>query len=329
MSRPPRIRHHAATPDGHKVLVQREVIRLVLHLPFDHVDLSASVNQALDQYLSAVGRGPEILSDWCDVEGEDDLFPLDAAGWEFVYSELSPPRGERFLDDVRDDERYVLRRLKKQFDRSVQLSGGDEGMSGYGFFYQARLPWRIPRTDEVSVVSFSWPTEYLEARGPEAMREEIQRLAALLPYASGHAGLAFYSPNVWGPVMKDIHVEALRYPGLDVTHGQRTLGSWVDGVHWLNFLGPEVLARVGGVEVLRARLQTRSTTVTALEEGRRVVVAMGPKPEAGDLHQGNTLPSWRELARVLEPFRYQPHYFPNEEVPEELRRWERRFLDGD
>ncbi|WNG14006.1 type VI immunity family protein [Cystobacter fuscus] len=324
--RNPRIRHYAATPHG-EVLVQRDVVRLVLHLPFDHADLSAGVNRALDMYLSAVGHGPEILSEWCDVKGEDDLFPLDAQGWDFIRSELSPPRGERFLDDV-PDERYVLRRVKKQFDRSVELSGGEGGLSGYGFFYWARLPWRTPQADEVSLVSFSWPTEYMEARGPGKMRAEIEQLAAMLPYASGHAGLAFYSPSVWGPVMKDIHEEALRYPGMDVTHGQRALGTRVDGVHWLNFLGPEVLAQLGGVAALRARLHAPTTTVTALEE-ERALVALGPEPEAGDVSQGDTLPAWRELARVLEPWLLPfPHYLSwQDSPPDTASRWWRRFLD--
>ncbi|MFY0576656.1 type VI immunity family protein [Cystobacter fuscus] len=34
----------------------------------------------------------------------------------------------------------------------------------------------------------------------------------------------------------------------------------------------------------------------------RAVVALGPWPEAGDLRQGQTLPAYRELARVLEPW---------------------------
>ncbi|HEX8539571.1 MAG TPA: type VI immunity family protein, partial [Cystobacter sp.] len=191
-----------------------------------------------------------------------------------------------------------------------------------------RLPWRTPQADEVSLVSFSWPTEYMEARGSGKMREEIEQLAALLPYASGHAGLAFYSPNVWGPVMKDSHEEALRYPGLDVTHGQRTLGTRVDGVHWLNFLGPKVLAQVGGAEVLRSQLHAPTTTVTALEKGR-AVVAMGSEPEAGDVSRGDTLPAWRELARVLDPWLlpFPEHLSWRDSHPDTARRWWRRFLD--
>ncbi|MET0401525.1 MAG: type VI immunity family protein [Cystobacter sp.] len=303
------------------------MVRLVLHLPFDHIDLSESVSRALDMYLNSVGRDPEILSEWCDVEGEEDLFPLDAQGWDLVRSELSSPLGERFLDDV-DDPRYILRRVKKQFDRSVELSGGSKGLSGYGFFYWARLPWRTPRADEVSVVSFSWPTEYLETRGETRMREEIEQLAALLPYSSGHAGLAFFSANGAGPAMKDLHEEALRHPGLDVTHGQRRVGTRVDGVHWLNFLGPELLARMGGAEALRLRLTAPLTTVTEYKGGS-AVVALGPEPEAGDMDRGDTLPAWRELAHVLEPWLLSApeHLSWRGCPPETAHRWWRRFLD--
>jgi Protein of unknown function (DUF3396) len=44
--------------------------------------------------------------------------------------------------------------------------------------------------------------------------------------------------------------------------------------------------------------------------GERVVVTLGTWPEAGDTQQGHTLPAWRELARVLEPWLYmnRPHW---------------------
>jgi hypothetical protein len=79
------------------------------------------------------------------------------------------------------------------------------------------------------------------------------------------------------------------------------------------------------VEVLRSRLRSPGTTVQQLEGGR-AVVTLGEWPEAGDTEQGRTLPAYRELARVLEPWLYQGRElldFP----PEDMRRWERRFLD--
>ena len=128
--------------------------------------------------------------------------------------------------------------------------------------------------------------------------------------------------------MGAVHEEALRYPGLDVTHGQRDLGSHVDGVHWLNFLGPEVLARLGGVETLRAQLHSPPTTVRTLEGGR-ALVSLGPAPEAGDLSRGDTLPAYRELAQVLRPWLFPPQkrLFWRDCPPDTARRWWHRFLD--
>ncbi|ATB29844.1 type VI immunity family protein [Melittangium boletus] len=252
---------------------------------------------------------------------------LDADGWADIRDTLAPPPPDAFLDEGTEAS-FLKQKVKEQFDRTVELSVSSAGVTGYGFFYWARLPWRRPVEGEMSLVSFSWPTEYLEERGEERMRELIERLAALLPYESGHAGLAFSSPNLWGPAMKDIHEEAMRYPGLDVTHGQKELGTRVDGVHWLNFLGPEVLRQVGGEEALRGQLSAVSTRVEALAGGR-AVVALGEEPEAGDLAQGETLPAYRELARVLERWLYPcPPLLAWRDCPAgSAQRWWRRFLD--
>ncbi len=249
----PRVRLHASGPEGER-LVQREVIRLVLHLPFDHRDLAAHVSRALDVYLSALSAGPATFSEY---SLGDEEYALGASGWERVRAALCPPGGARFLEDM-EDPQALHRYVKNQYERTVELSSSDTGISGYGFFYWARLPWRT-RTrvaDEVSLVSFSWPTEYLEERGPERMRELAMELASLLPFSSGHAGLAFYSPNPFTASLKGIHETAFRHPGIDVAHGSTTLGPRVDGVHWLNFLGQPVLEALGGATGLHARLHS-------------------------------------------------------------------------
>ncbi|MGZ3458043.1 MAG: type VI immunity family protein [Archangium sp.] len=160
------------------------------------------------------------------------------------------------------------------------------------------------------------------------MRELAMELASLLPFSSGHAGLAFYSPSVHGVTMRGIHEEAFRYPGLDVTRGSTSLGPRVDGVHWLNFLGEPVLGHMGVAAGLRARLHSPGTTVREME-GERMVVTLGQWPEAGDLARGHGLPAYRELARVLEPWLYEcPSHLDFEGAShEETLRWWRRFLD--
>jgi hypothetical protein len=62
-------------------------------------------------------------------------------------------------------------------------------------------------------------------------------------------------------------------------------------------------------------------------DGGRAVVTLGKWPEAGDTQQGHTLPAYRELARVLEPWLYMKRALRDDFREDDLRRWERRFLD--
>ncbi|MFL5351880.1 type VI immunity family protein [Archangium sp.] len=317
----PRVRRYCLRPEGERLWI-REVVRLVLHLPFNHHELAGGVRRAFDVYLRAVGMGPDIFSEY-NLGYEPD--GLHEEAWERIRNQLSSSPGEFFLDDLEEDEVYPF--IKSGFDRSVELAGYNNGTSGYGFFYRARNPWRDP-DDEVSLVSFSWPSEYLEEHGPGRMRELIMELAALVPFSSGHAGLGFYSPGPYFRSLEGIRDEAFRYPGLDVTHGTTSLGCQVDGVHWLNFLGQPVLGEVGGAAGLRSRVHSPGTTVQEME-GERAVVTLGPWPEAGDLTQGQDLPTYRELARVLAPWLYEcPSYRTFDGAShEETVRWYRRFLD--
>jgi hypothetical protein len=97
--------------------------------------------------------------------------------------------------------------------------------------------------------------------------------------------------------------------------------------HWLNFLGHHVLGELGGAERIRARLQSPVTTVQELERDK-VLIPLGTWPEAGDTERGDTLPAYRELARVLESWLFREH---DERMlgqsEEDTRHWECRFLD--
>jgi len=98
------------------------------------------------------------------------------------------------------------------------------------------------------------------------------------------------------------------------------------GAAWLTFLGQPVLGELGGAAGLRSRLHTPGTTVEELDSDR-VVVTLGEWPEAGDTEQGRDLPAYRELARVLEPWLFHEEHRRSDFTPEDLLRWERRFVD--
>jgi hypothetical protein len=296
----PRIRTHRA--DGRLCL--RESVSVCFYLRCSHDEISQAVKRALEKYLHAVGPGA--LEWYVDMDGYYE--PLDEKGWQLTWGEFQAPRSA-----------------------AARLSESSAGVSGYAFTYYGR-PLHDPEVyvgpETVSVVAFWLPTEFLEAHGPGRVRELALDLAEELPFNSGHAGLCFSSD---GTVFAhtSIRAAAFRYPGLDITDlddAALYLGTRVKGVHWMNFLGPPVLGELGGAQGLRKRLASPGISVQAISE-ERAVVTLGEWPEAGDIERGLTLPRYRELARVLEPYTYCTRAPWTDFSEEDQHRWQRRFLD--
>ncbi len=246
-----------------------------------------------------------------------------------------------FPDDFNDREQVQIE--KRGFERGLLFTGGLASRNGYELEYRARIPWRpAPEDGFVSLLTATLPMEYVEEHGPARVRELVLDMTSGLLFASGHAGLALHPyPGLFRRSNDALRAEALRYPGIDlrtVWGPAQSMGLRVDGVHWLNFLGPSVLTRLGGAAALRSRLHTSETTLVELA-GNRVVVSLGERPEAGDLATGKTLPAYRELAQVLEPWLEPlflpwslgavepPRYTSLRFTEDEARRWWRRFLD--
>ncbi|WP_347402666.1 type VI immunity family protein [Corallococcus macrosporus] len=204
--------------------------------------------------------------------------------------------------------------------------------TGVAFRYHGRgrgsVGFRQDYPESACTAEFRLPTEFLDERGPEWIRTLAIDLGRELPWNSGHAGLSLEThvwPKTLTPRLREV---TRRHPGFDLNQLDRLalyLGSKVRAPAWLTFLGPPVLNELGGAEGLRSRLHSPSTQVEALSPDR-AVVSLGPAPEAGDLEAGDTLPAYRELARVLEPWLYAHKGAWGDFTEAEVRQWERRFL---
>lgn len=297
----PRIREH--WDDGRMVL--REGLSLCFYMKRAHKEVREGVQRALETYLREVG--PQALG-W--YAGEEEYESLDEKGWKHTQQQMNHDRWA--LVELIDAEMWHHRYKFEYYGRPV----GD--------------PELAHEPDTVSTVSFWLPTEFLEEHGPGHVRELAIELATLLPFNSGHAGLSFNGALHLVGVHRLVKRHCFRYPGIDIANPgwhSLKLGTRVRGPHWLTFLGQPVLGELGGAAGLRARLHEPGTTVQELE-GNRALVTLGPWPEAGDTEQGQTLPAYRELARVLEPWTYFEQRVRVLNMPlEKSRQWERRFLD--
>ncbi|WP_240359921.1 DUF3396 domain-containing protein [Pyxidicoccus trucidator] len=291
--------------DGY--LLVREGLSLSFYMRQPHAEVAPALIDALQTYLRAVG--PNSIGRYADLEG--DWQDLDEAGWKYVNEKLSWPSPLLTLHDAKDAQyRYRV----KYFGKSLELLSREDGLNA------------------VCAVQFCLPTEYLEEHGPERVRALTMELASRLPFSSGHAGLAYNGELDIAGMPQQVRQHCFRYPGLDILpleHVAWEIGTKVRGPSWLTFLGQPALNGLGGVATLRSQLKTPGTTVEPLD-GDRAVIALGDWPEAGDIEQGKTLPAYRELARVLEPWLFReehPYSLGMGFTPEELLRWERRFLD--
>lgn len=327
----PRIRYRGLRPGSirprRRELLARDVFRIAFYLPHDHPEIASGVSHAVESYLRAVGQGPKTIHRAIinDDEGDD----LTEERWSHLHRLLLPERPFRFIDEL--SEATAHRMEKWGYATQLLFDGGFCSVNGYELCYRARIPWRTPSHQVVSLLTATLPTEYLELHGPAHVRELSLEMASQLRFATGHAGLALclYWPLRSGDVA--FRAELSRYPGIDLRPTWldiHRMGTRVDGIHWLNFLGPPVLGQLGGVAALRARLQDSATTVHALDS-ERVAVSLGEAPDAGDVTAGRDLPAYRELAQVLAPWLEPPASYPGLRFTEdETKRWWRRFLDG-
>jgi hypothetical protein len=283
------------TPAGLHIL--RDGLVLNFFIQRSHREIGDSIARALEIYRRSVGV--EKLGLYTGEEGY--ILPLDPWASTYIQQQLS------------DWDGCV-----------IQLWEHDDQWSGYRFDYRGQMLGTDTYTrspDAVCCASFWLPTEYLEEQGPARVKELAMALARELPLTSGYANLAFNGMMDTFRVGPLIHDLCFRYPGLDIVDDNVTfeLGTRPKGAYWLNFYGQPLLDKLGGVEGLRERLTLPGISVEPLQPDK-VLVQLGEWPEAdGEMR------AYRQLARVLEPYLYQETrpVLP----PEDMRRWERRFLD--
>jgi len=301
--RVPRVRVQA----GNGEFFIRDGLTLCFYMRRPHAEVVGPVMQALEQYRRVVGS--------------------HALSWYFDHDE----EGFRELDDQGWDS--ALRELRTNEWAHTLLRDGPGGVGEFQFEYFGRGPDAASADDEpgmVCALSYWLSTEFLERHGPARMRDIALEVAAPLPFNSGYASLSLNALTSMMGVKRELRRWCFRYPGMDIPSDSlfsSEMGTQVRGAYWLTFLGQPVLGALGGAAGLRARLASPDITVQELG-AERVAITLGSRPEAGDTAAGRDLPLHRELARVLEPWLFHQQPLRDLDFPaEDVRRWERRFLD--
>ncbi|WP_163995202.1 type VI immunity family protein [Pyxidicoccus caerfyrddinensis] len=278
-----------------------DALLICFYMKHSHEQIAPLILRALDIFRERI---QPLTLDWY-IDPDAQTHPLDGTQWESIRKEMVGP-----------EENFFPR-----------FAGTPERVGGLYVEYKGlRIPSRWPaRQHDACSLYLRLPTEFLEARGPSQVRELAVAVANELPFNSGFVDLSFGWVN---PVEDAIDLIHKRYPGLHLNREgpQLDMDTHVDGVHWMNFLSQPVLGKLGGIAALRERLNLPGISIQELS-GDRLLISLGDAPNPGDTEAGETLPLHRALARLLEPYLYRNTRPLGRMTPEDMRRWERRFLD--
>ncbi|WP_143177888.1 type VI immunity family protein [Cystobacter ferrugineus] len=281
----------------------------------DAVILSFYLRHPNERFAPAVVRALELLRErirpysFERYVGEGQTEPLDEPSWEKLRQQTLAP----------GPEEAVFLVLEGKSDDVDELHVDYRGLD------IVPLPWP-DRKHDVSVLYIRLPTEYLEERGPAHVQTLALELAAELPFNSGYVDFALCTdPWYFSEVLPLIHP---RFPGVHLasSSAELSMDTWVEGVHWMNFLGQPVLGQLGGVAALKEALSLPGISLQEMS-GDRVLITLSERPEPGDTQAGQTLPLHRALARLLEPHLHHWGFPATRLDAEQILRWERRFLD--
>jgi hypothetical protein len=139
---------------------------------------------------------------------------------------------------------------------------------------------------------------------------DVLTLLSDLPVHYGYAGFMLSeSINTGRRQANDAITQgvAMRFHGFEVDQPGATsitVRDTIKGVNWLTLLHEEFVGKLGGLDVLKAAF---SEEILVHSRPGGVVIQAGAAPGLGDVHAGERLPLYREVARVLRPIRTEEH----------------------
>jgi hypothetical protein len=186
-----------------------------------------------------------------------------------------------------------------------------------------------PETPNTNLIEMLFPPA--ATTDPAAFAAMLREIAAVLPFDSGYAapGLSWCNDNTQSKAGRIIGPLALRHPGYDVSDNDTTanhLGDRCRGARWITFLGPALVAELGGRATIREALGDE----IALEDaGEGLAIQAGAEPEIGDANRKQGTPLLAEVAQVIEPVTFFDDRFLDilfGKDAEKRDAWERRFF---
>ncbi len=297
-------------PESDRVYL-RNGINLAFFIDHPVHEISGALIELLERFVQYV---PQNKLKWAVTSAtSEEWVEIDAKTIPRIKAALAPPGA----------------RKRKLTAFRLNDSGADA--PGYSFRLLGK-PMDEEWPDAVTHIQMTFPLDVIVDEQLEKFVSLIREFAILVSPVSGYCSPALqYSELHIEEAFHEIRGIAKQHPGYDVQVNDMTyldIDKKVRGARWISFLGAELLAILGGTEVLKQRLHKHITIETI---GSGLMIRAGESPEIGDINQQIDTPLLKDVAKLLEPITLFGEvdllsYFANFD-DNILRQWERRFLD--
>lgn len=284
----------------------RETMTVVFYCRTPHLRMREEVAQSIREFAALVSFSA--LTSYVDYEGDEQ--DLDAGTLENIIR-------ERFFAPGHFQ------------NANIALVGGGFYARDFSLCYSGTAMGNPEVPDEASFL-WCWVPRRFFLENRQRFLAFADATNARLPHTFGYV-----SPSLAGENKQRKQALGARYPGLDLALPAPVaydIAGKAAGAYWVNYLGPELSARVGGSDAMRGALPPEATV--KLLAGGKCRIILGAEPEIGDLNRQEFLPAHRAFARFLNAagvLAIPKHvvYFINAENAADrdaMERWHRRFL---
>ncbi|MBI4954579.1 MAG: DUF3396 domain-containing protein [Myxococcales bacterium] len=217
-------------------------------------------------------------------------------------------RYRKFDESTAAYPRRALERYSERKHRDIYwvAYGGAHRHDASAWKFYAKLSSQYYAGTTVDHASASWEIGAVTA--PEILAVALdwtKRFSVWQGYAGYSLGV---SEEHEQSTAATVHHLAMRFQGLEIHYPGATASccrTELKGVNWLTLVSHVLLEELGGEATLRAKLSAE-IRLHPIRDG--VLIQAGPEPLLGDVNRGETLPLYREVAKVLKPIRAETHW---------------------
>ncbi|UHS59700.1 type VI immunity family protein [Agrobacterium vaccinii] len=215
------------------------------------------------------------------------------------------PPFEQLARDISTDQ---------HFDGCLWGFPNEETLAQPALYEVGGLCLKSLKQNKNSYVDANIPASWAVAKGWDRFRELVQHWCDILQAIHGTAGPSLlFEPAMGSIYLEDAYGLLKRFPSLDHEESGLWSNEVGDNIHkirtinWLTVLGEPLIAEIGGRETMRTALHDERPILDCPMfdyEGGTVIQA-GGEPELGDLNFGFVPETYRKVAQLTKPLRFE------------------------